>query len=95
MSTAGTEEVLDRNSIFYGIDCERCHGPSAEPVDLPPFLPRCENDQIYGNGQFFKQVKKIGCLCRLPFGNDRIKEISSFKFNIGDTFAIFFRHTLF
>jgi hypothetical protein len=30
---SGNSNVYDKNSFMYGVDCERCHGPSQEHVD--------------------------------------------------------------
>src|SRR5206468_3484039 len=34
MTSAGVDEELDKNSLVYGIDCERCHGPAINHVNF-------------------------------------------------------------
>ncbi|HYH14175.1 MAG TPA: multiheme c-type cytochrome, partial [Flavisolibacter sp.] len=35
----GVEEVLDRSTLIFGIDCERCHGPSINHVNYHNAFP--------------------------------------------------------
>ena len=75
--------IFDRNSIIYGVDCERCHGPSAKHVLYHTQNP---NEKI---GKFIINAKKLtrqqrmdACaLCHSGFR----KEIKpAFSFVVGD-----------
>jgi len=84
------EEVLDKNSLITGIDCERCHGPATNHVNYHLAYPDVkEAKYIVTSGKLSRQQKLDACaVCHS--GNDKHKEISSFYFKMGDTLANFF-----
>jgi hypothetical protein len=84
------EEILDKKTLIYGIDCERCHGPSLNHVNYHLAYPEVkEAKYILAPGKLSRQQKLDVCaVCHS--GNDKEKEVSRFKFKMGDTLANFF-----
>ena len=84
------EEVLDKRTLVNGIDCERCHGPSVNHVNYHLAYPGVkEAKYIVTSGKLSRQQKLDVCaVCHS--GNDKEKEVSRFKFKMGDTLANFF-----
>jgi hypothetical protein len=83
-------ENLDRSSIVFGIDCERCHGPALEHVQYHMDHPEVKTA---------KYITRIGALTRQQqldicavchSGNDQSPERSLFAFTPGDTLSHFF-----
>jgi hypothetical protein len=79
--------LLDRNSLIMGVDCERCHGPGAGHVNFHTHNP-AEKQPMY--------ITKIGSLTRQQridlcsvchSGNSNIMTRSTFGFKPGDTLA--------
>lgn len=89
-STAGIQQVFDKSSLVYGIDCERCHGPAINHVNFHLAHPdNKEARYIVTSGSLSRQQKLDMCaVCHS--GNDKTKEVSTFKFRPGDTLANFF-----
>jgi len=88
--TAEIPETLVRSSLINGIDCERCHGPSANHVNYHLENPGSKNAMyIVAISKLSKQQKLDMCaLCHS--GNDKRKIESRFNFRPGDTLANFF-----
>lgn len=90
MSSAGVDEELDRKSLIYGIDCERCHGPAINHVNFHlAYADIKQAKYIVSNRSLTRQQQLDRCaVCHS--GNDRQKEISTFRFKPGDTLANFY-----
>lgn len=86
----GIEETLDRSSLVMGIDCERCHGPALNHVNYQQAYPQAkEAKYIVSSSSLSTQQFSDACaLCH--GGNDTRKEISPFRFKMGDTLANYF-----
>lgn len=84
------EETLNKKTLIYGIDCERCHGPSINHVNYHLAYPEVkEAKYIVTSGKLSRQQKLDACaVCHS--GNDKEKAVSRFKFKMGDTLANFF-----
>lgn len=89
-SPLGAEPLLDKQTLVYGIDCERCHGPSAEHVNYHLQNPADKAAAfIIKNAALSKQQRLDACgLCHS--GNDMLKLQSRFKFKMGDSLVRFF-----
>jgi len=59
---------FDKNSLIYGIDCERCHGPAAEHVEFHTANPTEKKSAFYGELQIAYARPEIEHLRGLPFG---------------------------
>ncbi|MEO6406143.1 MAG: multiheme c-type cytochrome, partial [Ferruginibacter sp.] len=89
-STSGITQEMEKGSLIYGIDCERCHGPAKAHV-----LYHLENERdtvskyLLLNGSLNRQQKIDGCaLCHS--GNDKLKIESRFRFRPGDSLDNYF-----
>ncbi|HEY4207941.1 MAG TPA: cytochrome c3 family protein [Puia sp.] len=90
-------ENLDRNSIIFGIDCERCHGPGLAHVRYQSAHSGQESEQ--GAGKTGKYVTRISALTRQQqldicaachSGNDQSTQKSLFTFAPGDTLSHYY-----
>ena len=83
-------ERLEKNSLIFGIDCQRCHGPAAQHVDYQLQHPAIKIAKyIVGNSSLNQQQQLDRCaVCHS--GNDKIKLKSRFAFRPGDMLADFF-----
>lgn len=84
------EEVLDKNSLINGIDCERCHGPATNHVNYHLTYPDVKEAKYIVTSNKLSRQQKLDACAVCHSGNDKHKEISSFYFKMGDTLANFF-----
>lgn len=89
-STAGITEVLVKNSLLYGIDCERCHGPAANHVGYHIDFPEAKTAKFITTYASLNQQQKLDMCALCHSGNDKLKIESRFKFRPGDTLSNFF-----
>ncbi len=84
-------EKMDKNSLVFGIDCERCHGPAAGHVNFQQDNPTVKTAKyITANNSLNAQQNRDQCaLCHS--GNDQEKLKSRFEFKPGDTLSAFFK----
>ena len=85
------EDFMNKNTLIYGIDCERCHGPAKEHVQKHlkfPDLKKAQN--IVAFSDLTRQQKIDACaLCHS--GNDKMKLKSRFKYKPGESLSDYFR----
>lgn len=86
----GIEEVLDRNSLIVGIDCERCHGPALNHVNYHLAYPEEKGAKYIVTTNALTRQQKLDACAVCHSGNDKQKEFSSFRFKMGDTLANLF-----
>jgi len=89
-STAGIEEVLDRNKLIYGIDCERCHGPALKHVNFQLDNPNIKEAKYITKMASLSRQQKLDVCAVCHSGNNKMQERSTFKFRPGDTLSHFF-----
>ncbi len=89
-STAGITEVLVKNSLLYGIDCERCHGPAADHVNYHLEYPQITTAKYITTYNSLSRQQQLDACAVCHSGNDKLKIESRFKFRPGDTLANFF-----
>jgi Cytochrome c554 and c-prime len=89
-SPDGIEEVLDRSSLIVGIDCERCHGPALNHVNYHLAYPDEKEAKYMVHVHSLTRQQKLDACAVCHSGNDKEKEISSFRFRMGDTLASLF-----
>ncbi len=89
--TAGViEETLDKKSLVYGIDCERCHGPAADHVKFHLANAGIKIAKYIVTQHSLNRQQKLDECAVCHSGNDKIKEISTFTFRPGDTLSKFY-----
>lgn len=89
-STAGIKEVLSRQSLIYGIDCERCHGPAANHVSYHLDNPSEKKAMYIALYSTLSQQQKLDACALCHSGNDKMKIESRFRFKPGDSLSDFF-----
>lgn len=85
--TSKVQEDFDRNKILYGIDCEKCHGPSAKHVEFHSKDTTAKEGKFVINPAQFTRQQKLD-LCALCHGGGLLKKNApSFGYVSGDTIA--------
>jgi hypothetical protein len=100
-SDNGRQTTFDRNEIFYGISCERCHGPGAEHVAYQKSHPGDDKGKFIINaGKMSRQQQLDACaFCHSGFRNlvkpvftfsvgDKLDEYSSARYNSDSSFQL-------
>ncbi|MEP6727981.1 MAG: cytochrome c3 family protein [Bacteroidota bacterium] len=90
ISPPNTEpEQFDRNTIIYGIDCQKCHGPAKQHVAFQTQNPTIKTAKFIVNPARFTRRQSLD-LCALCHGGRLEKFKPSFSFEAGDTLADYF-----
>lgn len=83
-------EKLYPNSIVYGIDCERCHGPALEHVRFQQDNPTTKTAKFITRISSLTRQQQLDLCATCHSGNDRETQRSLFDFIPGDTLAHFY-----
>ncbi|TDO84218.1 putative CXXCH cytochrome family protein [Flavobacterium chryseum] len=89
--TMEVEDFVNKKTLIYGIDCERCHGPAKKHVQTHlkfPDLKIAQNIVAFKN---LKRQQKIDACALCHSGNDKYKMKSRFEFKPGDNLSDYFR----
>jgi predicted CXXCH cytochrome family protein len=89
-STAGIQEVLDKNTLVYGIDCERCHGPALNHVNYHLDNPGEKEARFIKSMKQLTREQRLDVCAVCHSGNKKMEDRSTFKFRPGDTLSHFF-----
>lgn len=87
------EDVIDKKTIVYGIDCERCHGPAKKHVDFHLKNPDVKTANSIMSFKTLNQQQKLDACALCHAGNDGMKMKSRFDFKPGDNLSDFYRNT--
>lgn len=89
--TMDVEDFMNKKTLVYGIDCERCHGPAKKHVQTHLKFPDLKQAQnIVGFKNLNRQQKLDACaLCHS--GNDQAKLKSRFQYKPGESLNSYFR----
>ena len=82
-------ETLDRSSIVYGIDCERCHGPAASHVKFQQENPNVKTSRYITPIRSLTRQQQLDICATCHSGNDQSTQRSLFAFVPGDTLSHF------
>ncbi|KAA9038198.1 hypothetical protein FW778_15735 [Ginsengibacter hankyongi] len=82
-------EEYDHNEILYGVQCEKCHGPSAKHVEYQTQNPKDQVGRYIINPSKFSRQQSLD-LCGLCHGGRLQKTTPSFEFIAGDTLSKYF-----
>jgi hypothetical protein len=87
--TSGLQNIqaLDRNSIIYSIDCERCHGPAATHVAFHTEYPQLKQGAYIISCKSLSRTQKMDMCGVCHSGNRTFMLGSAFAFRPGDTLA--------
>jgi len=83
-------ETLDRSSIIYGIDCERCHGPAARHVQYQTENPAEKSAKYIVPIASLTRQQQLDVCAACHSGNDLSPQRSLFSFTPGDTLSHFY-----
>ena len=83
-------EKLDRNSIVYGIDCERCHGPALEHANFHRQNPSLRTARHITRISALSRQQQLDICAVCHSGNDQAADRSLFAFVPGDTLSQFY-----
>jgi hypothetical protein len=83
-------EVLEKNSLVAGIDCQRCHGPAAEHVNFHEQNPHIKTPGFLVSNKTLNRQQQLDQCAVCHSGNDKRKIQSRFMFRPGDMLASYF-----
>jgi nitrate/TMAO reductase-like tetraheme cytochrome c subunit len=89
-SIQGITQTLEKTSLLYGIDCERCHGPALNHVNYHLENPGEKAAAYIVKNSLLTQQQKLDACAVCHSGNDKMKIESRFRFKMGDTLGYFF-----
>ncbi len=78
-------EELEANSLVYGIDCERCHGPAGKHVEFHLEHPEEKTAKFIAIYKQLTRQQKIDACAVCHSGGDELMQKSTFSFKPGDT----------
>ena len=78
------KEELNKNSLIYGIDCERCHGPAGKHVEFHLDNPGEKAAKYIVIYKTLSHQKKIDACAVCHSGTDTEVQKSTFAFKPGD-----------
>lgn len=83
------DQLLDKNSLVYGIDCERCHGPAINHVNYHLENPGLKTAAYMVKSSTLSHSQQMDACGICHSGNDKMKIQSRFQFKMGDTLGYF------
>lgn len=84
------EEKLDRSTILFGIDCQRCHGPAKEHVDFHKDNPSVKKAMHITAISALPRQRQLELCGTCHSGNDQAPQRDLFGFRPGDTLADYY-----
>ncbi|RKR10652.1 putative CXXCH cytochrome family protein [Flavobacterium sp. 90] len=87
------EDIIDRKTIVYGIDCERCHGPAKAHVQFHIKNPNVKVANSITSYKTLNRQQKLDACALCHAGNDGMKIKSRFDFKPGSVLSDFYRET--
>lgn len=88
---ADVEDVIRKDKIIYGIDCERCHGPAKKHVDYHVKFPEIKVGQHMTSFKSLSKQQKLDACSICHAGADGMKLKSRFDFKPGDNLTDYYR----
>ena len=89
MSLTNRSVQFDKSTLVLGIDCERCHGPSANHVNFHTAYPEVKVPKYINSFKTLTRAQKLDACAVCHSGNKDLYMRSSFAFKMGDTLAKF------
>jgi predicted CXXCH cytochrome family protein len=87
------EDIINKKTIVYGIDCERCHGPAKQHAEFHLKNPNVKAANSITSFKTLNRQQKMDACALCHAGNDGMKLKSRFDFKPGDKLSEFFRET--
>ena len=91
--SADVEDVINKKTIVYGIDCERCHGPAKKHAEFHLKNPNVKVANSIVSYKTLNRQQKLDACALCHAGNDGMKMKSRFDFKPGDNLSEFYRST--
>ena len=85
-----TEQEYAKDSVLYGIDCQRCHGPAAQHVEFQTENPQVKTARFIASFKKLNRQQKIDMCAVCHSGNDKETLRPLFDFKPGDELAAFY-----
>ncbi len=85
------EDFMNKKTLIYGIDCERCHGPAKKHVQTHLKFPDLKMAKDIVSFNTLTRQQKIDACALCHSGNDKAKIKSRFQFKPGDHLSDYFR----
>jgi hypothetical protein len=89
-SPVTVNETLDKNTLVYGIDCQRCHGPALAHVKFQEEHPDIKTSRYILSIRSLTRQQQLDLCAVCHSGNDQTPERSLFAFAPGDTLSHFY-----
>ena len=80
---------FDKGSLIYGIDCERCHGPTAAHVDFQTAHPEEKKARYIVVYKSLTRKQRLDACAVCHSGNRDALQVSTFDFKPGDALEKF------
>ncbi|MFB9077631.1 cytochrome c3 family protein [Flavobacterium procerum] len=87
------EDIIDKKTIVYGIDCERCHGPAKQHTEFHLKNPNVKIANSITSFKTLNRQQKLDACALCHAGNDGMKLKSRFDFKPGNNLSDFYRET--
>jgi hypothetical protein len=93
VSALAVEERLVKKSLVYGIDCERCHGPSGKHAEFHLKNPDVRQAKYVTLYRSLSRKQKVDAcaVCHSGLAQEELK--STFGYKPGDDLADYYAHT--
>lgn len=85
-----TPEVMKKESLVYGIDCERCHGPGINHVNYHTVYPEIKTAKYMATSKSLTTQQRVDRCAICHYGDDKLKLQSRFQFMPGDAISNFY-----
>jgi hypothetical protein len=84
------EEKLNKNTVLFGIDCQRCHGPAKEHVDFHTDNPSEKKAMHITAISSLSRQRQLDLCGTCHSGNDQAPQRNLFGFKPGDTLSNYY-----
>jgi len=89
--TGQTPETMKKESLVYGIDCERCHGPAMNHVNYHKEYPEVKSAKYIVTNKSLNKKQRIDRCAICHYGDEKLQ--SRFQFVVGKSLADFYRES--
>ena len=85
------DDFMNKNTLIYGIDCERCHGPAKKHVQTHLKFPDLKKTQNMVSFRNLNRQQRIDACGLCHSGGDHTKLKSRFQFKPGESLSDYFK----
>ncbi|KAF2335674.1 cytochrome c3 family protein [Flavobacterium daemonense] len=93
MMSMDVEDIIRKETIVYGIDCEKCHGPAKKHVEFHLKNPNVKVANSITSFKNLNRQQRLDACALCHAGNDGMKLKSRFDFKPGDNLTDYYRAT--